>query len=49
LSLLRMNRMILHKRQGKRVIYSLDSSFGKVTGGKLKLQTPPYTVVVEGL
>jgi ArsR family transcriptional regulator, zinc-responsive transcriptional repressor len=49
LGLLRMNRVIVPKRQGKRVIYSLDPAAGKVTGGKLKFSTPPYGVTIEGL
>jgi ArsR family transcriptional regulator, zinc-responsive transcriptional repressor len=48
LGLLRMNRIIINKRQGKRVIYALDPAAGKVQGGKLKFTTPPYSVVVEG-
>src|SRR5215216_264610 len=41
LGLLRMNRVIVNKRQGKRVIYALDPAAGKVVGGKLKFATPP--------
>jgi DNA-binding transcriptional ArsR family regulator len=48
LGLLRMNRVIINKRNGKRVIYALDTSSGRVSGGKLKFTTPPYGVVVEG-
>ena len=48
LGLLRMNRVIINKRNGKRVIYALDPAAGKATGGKLKFSTPPYGVVVEG-
>jgi DNA-binding transcriptional ArsR family regulator len=48
LGLLRMNRVIMNKRQGKRVIYALDATAGKVMGGKIKFMTPPYSVVVEG-
>jgi DNA-binding transcriptional ArsR family regulator len=48
LGLLRMNRVIMNKRQGKRVIYALDSTSGKVSSGRLKFATPPYGVVVEG-
>ncbi len=48
LGLLRMNRVILNKRQGKRVIYTLDPAAGKVAGGKLKFAAAPYSVVVEG-
>src|SRR4051812_22644648 len=48
LGLLRMNRVIINKRQGKQVIYALDSSGGKASNGRLKFSTPPYGVVVEG-
>src|SRR3954464_2124599 len=48
LGLLRMNRVIMNKRQGKRVIYTLDTSAGKASGGKLKFMPSPYSVVVEG-
>lgn len=48
LGLLRMNRVIINKRHGKRVIYALDPSAGKSSAGKLKFSTPPYGVVVEG-
>src|SRR3954447_8815236 len=48
LGLLRMNRVIVNKRQGKQVIYALDPAAGKVVGGKLKFTTPPYGVVIEG-
>jgi|ERR1700744_6238659 DNA-binding transcriptional ArsR family regulator len=48
LGLLRMNRVIVNKRQGKQVIYALDNSGGKASNGKLKFSTPPYGVVVEG-
>ena len=47
LGLLRMNRVILNKRHGKQVIYTLDSG-GRVAGGKLKFHQAPYTVTVEG-
>lgn len=47
LGLLRMNRVIINKRQGKQVIYTLESS-GRATSGKLKFSTPPYNVTVEG-
>jgi hypothetical protein len=43
-----MNRVIMNKRQGKQVIYALDPSGGKSSGGRLKFQTPPYAVTVEG-
>ena len=48
LGLLRMNRVILDQRQGKRVIYTLDPAAVKVSGGKLKFATPPFGVVIEG-
>jgi DNA-binding transcriptional ArsR family regulator len=48
LGLLRMNRVIVNKRQGKQVIYALDTAGGKASNGKLKFNTPPYGVVVEG-
>ena len=47
LGLLRMNRVIINKRQGKQVIYTLEPS-GKASGGKIKFNTPPYAVTVEG-
>jgi len=49
LGLLRMNRLIVPKRQGKRVIYTLDPTAGKVSGGKIKFNTTPYSVVIEGI
>ena len=49
LGLLRMNRIIINKRQGKRVIYTLDPAAGKVQGGKLKFSAAPYSVVIEGV
>ena len=48
LGLLRMNGIILPKRQGKKVIYALDPSAAKVSGGKLKFAAAPFSVVVEG-
>src|ERR1700748_608178 len=48
LGLLRMNRVIINKRNGKRVIYALDPSAGKIAGGKLKFTAPPYGVAIEG-
>lgn len=47
LGLLRMNRLIVNKRKGKNVIYSLADN-AKVSGGKLKISLPPYSVTVEG-
>ncbi|MCL2640497.1 MAG: metalloregulator ArsR/SmtB family transcription factor [Phycisphaerales bacterium] len=49
LGLLRMNRVIINKRQGKQVIYALDTTGGKATKDKLKFITNPFTVTVEGL
>jgi ArsR family transcriptional regulator, zinc-responsive transcriptional repressor len=49
LGLLRMNRIIVPKRHGKRVIYTLDPAAGKVSGGKLKFDAKPYGVVIEGV
>jgi DNA-binding transcriptional ArsR family regulator len=48
LGLLRMNGVIVPKRMGKKVIYTLDPTAGKVSGGKLKLATAPFNVVIEG-
>lgn len=48
LGLLRMNRVIINKRHGKRVIYALDAAAGKVSGAKLKFGVAPFTVVVDG-
>ncbi len=45
LGLLRMNRMIVNKRNGKRVIYSLGDS-AKGLKKSLKFSVPPYTVTV---
>ena len=48
LGLLRMNHIITPKRQGKQVIYALDNTGGKASGGKLKFNSPPFGVTVEG-
>ncbi len=48
LGLLRMNGVIVPKRMGKKVIYTLDPAAGKVSGGKLKLAIAPFSVVIEG-
>ncbi len=48
LGLLRMNRVIVNKRQGKRVIYALDPAAGKAAGGKLKFSPTPFAVAIEG-
>jgi ArsR family transcriptional regulator len=48
LGLLRMNHVIVNKRNGKRVIYALDSGSAKVSGGRLKFSTPPFGVSIEG-
>jgi DNA-binding transcriptional ArsR family regulator len=45
LGLLRMNRVIINKRKGKQVIYGLDPSGGKASGGKLKFNSG---VTIEG-
>ena len=47
LGLLRMNRLIVGKRKGKEVIYSLAPNV-RVSGGKVKISLPPYSVTVEG-
>lgn len=47
LGLLRMNRVIINKRQGKQVIYALEST-GRASSGKLKFTSAPYTITVEG-
>ncbi len=47
LGLLRMNHVIINKRKGKQVIYTLEST-GKASGGKLKFNTPPFIVTVDG-
>ena len=47
LGLLRMNRVIVNKRHGKQVIYTLEST-GRAAAGKLKFNSPPYTITVEG-
>ena len=47
LGLLRMNRLIVGKRKGKEVIYSLESH-AKASAGKLKVSLPPFSVTLEG-
>ena len=47
LGLLRMNRLIIGKRKGKQVIYSLTAN-AKTAGGKLRISLPPYSVTVKG-
>ena len=47
LGLLRMNRLIVGKRKGKQVIYSLESHV-KASAGKLKVSVPPFNVTLEG-
>ena len=44
--LLRMNQLVVAKRTGKQVIYSLAENF-KTSGGKLKISLPSSTVTVE--
>jgi DNA-binding transcriptional ArsR family regulator len=48
LGLLRMNRIIANKRHGKQVIYTLANTGGRVSGGKIKFNSPPFGVTVEG-
>ena len=47
LGLLRMNRLIVGKRKGKQVIYSLEAH-AKASAGKLKVSLPPFSVTLEG-
>ena len=47
LGLLRMNRLVVSKRKGKQIIYSLAENF-KTTGGKLKISLVSHTLTVEG-
>lgn len=47
LGLLRMNRVIINKRHGKQVIYALETT-GRAASGKLKFNTAPYNVTIEG-
>ena len=47
LGLLRMNRVIINKRHGKQVIYALDSG-GRASSGKIKFNTAPYSVTIDG-
>lgn len=44
LGLLRINRLVVGKRNGKQVIYSLTPH---VKGGKVKISLPPYRLTVE--
>jgi DNA-binding transcriptional ArsR family regulator len=46
LGLLRMNRLIVNERQGKKVIYSLGAS-AKSLKKTLKFSVPPYVVTVD--
>lgn len=46
LGLLRMNRLIVNERHGKKVIYSLGSS-AKTLKKTLKFSVPPYMVTVD--
>ncbi len=48
LGLLRMNHVIINRRQGKKVVYALDTTAGKSGSGKLKFSSPPYNVTVDG-
>lgn len=47
LGLLRMNRLVSSRRNGKQVIYTL-ADYAKVTGQKLRISLPPYNVTLEG-
>ena len=47
LGLLRMNRLIVGKRKGKQMIYSLEA-YVKASAGKLKVSLPPFSVALEG-
>jgi DNA-binding transcriptional ArsR family regulator len=47
LGLLRMNRLIVGKRKGKQVIYSLEAHM-KASAGKLKVSLPPFSVTLDG-
>ena len=42
-----MNRLIVGKRKGREIIYSLESH-AKVTAGKLKVALPPFNMILEG-
>jgi DNA-binding transcriptional ArsR family regulator len=46
LGLLRMNELIVGKRKGKQVIYSLAENI-KASGGKIEIMLPSATVTVE--
>ena len=46
LGLLRMNRLIVNERQGKKVIYSLSPSARSLKKA-IKFSVPPYVVTVE--
>jgi len=46
LGLLRMNRVVAARRKGKTVIYTLASHV-KVSGGKIKIAVPPFSVTLE--
>lgn len=47
IGLLRMNRLIVGKRKGREVIYSLAPNV-KVAGGKAQISLPPFTMTLEG-
>jgi DNA-binding transcriptional ArsR family regulator len=49
LGLLRMNGVLLDKREGKRVLYGLNPETSKVSGGKLKFAAGRFNVVMDGL
>ncbi|NNM85088.1 MAG: winged helix-turn-helix transcriptional regulator [Phycisphaerales bacterium] len=46
LGLLRMNHLIVNKRAGKQVIYSL-ASHAKISKKGLRLSVPPFTIAIE--
>ncbi len=46
LGLLRMNRLIVNQRLGKKVIYALDGSI-KCLKKSLKFSIPPFTLTVD--
>jgi DNA-binding transcriptional ArsR family regulator len=47
LGLLRMNRLVVPKRKGKQIIYSLAENINP-SSGKLKISLPNAIVTVEG-
>jgi DNA-binding transcriptional ArsR family regulator len=47
LGLLRMGRLIIAKRKGKEIFYSLAGNV-KVSSGKIKITLPSNTVTIDG-